>query len=104
MRYVIQSVVLASFLVFFSSLSLAGQLVNINEASAVTIAENLSGIGEAKARAIVAYRNSNGRFTSVEDLTKVKGIGPKLLEKNRTLISLSKGIKKPAIKPADSSS
>lgn len=57
--------------------------VNINQADAGTIERELQGIGPAKARAIVDYRENNGPFETVEDLLKVKGIGPKVLEDNR---------------------
>lgn len=40
----------------------------------------LEGIGEALARRIVADRESNGPFTAVDDLSRVKGIGPKTLD------------------------
>ncbi|HVJ84911.1 MAG TPA: helix-hairpin-helix domain-containing protein [Caulifigura sp.] len=43
----------------------------------------LEGIGEATARKIVADRESNGPFRSVEDVARVKGIGPATLEKIR---------------------
>jgi competence protein ComEA len=49
---------------------------------------SLSGIGEKKADAILAYRKQIGKFTSVEQLLEVKGIGPKTLEKNRHRLSL----------------
>ncbi|GGI94689.1 ComEA family DNA-binding protein [Halopseudomonas pertucinogena] len=62
--------------------------VNINDASAAEIAETLSGIGLAKAEAIVSYREENGAFESVEQLEMVKGIGPATIEKNRTRIAL----------------
>ncbi len=54
--------------------------VNINTADASAL-EAVNGIGPKKAEAIVAYRKDNGRFASIEDLTKVKGIGEKRLEK-----------------------
>ena len=62
--------------------------VNVNEADAETIARELSGIGPAKARAIVEYREENGPFKTVDDLLKVQGIGPKVLEDNRKNILL----------------
>jgi len=62
--------------------------VDINKADAATIAKELSGIGLSRAQAIVAYREKNGNFKTVEDLRKVKGIGAKTLERNRSSIRL----------------
>ena len=47
---------------------------------------SLSGIGEVKADAILAYRAENGAFQSVEQLLEVSGIGEKTLEKLRSQI------------------
>jgi len=57
--------------------------VNINTADAETLQKQLSGIGTGKAKAIVAYRETNGEFTSIDELIEVKGIGKAILEKNR---------------------
>lgn len=62
--------------------------VNVNTADAEKIAEELKGIGISKAKAIVVYREENGPFKTVEQLTEVKGIGLKTVEKNRTEILL----------------
>jgi competence protein ComEA len=62
--------------------------VDINKADAATIAKELNGIGLSKAQAIVAYRDKNGSFKTLEDLRKVKGIGVKTLERNRTNIRM----------------
>lgn len=72
--------------------SIAAQTVDINNADVATIAENLNGIGETKARAIVAYRAEHGVFVDEQDLIKVKGIGAKLFERNRSLISFGKKV------------
>jgi len=69
----------ASFGVFAAS-------VDINTADANTLEAELSGIGAAKAAAIVAYRESNGPFKRLEDLVRVKGVGEKILEKNRAIL------------------
>ena len=53
-----------------------------------TIAKELDGVGISRAQAIVDYREKNGVFKSVEELRKVKGIGAKTLEQNRSNIRL----------------
>ncbi|MEO1247551.1 MAG: ComEA family DNA-binding protein [Pseudomonadota bacterium] len=68
--------------------------VNINTADAETISAELKGIGLAKARAIVEYREKHGPFETVEDLTLVSGIGGRTLELNRGDIRLKSGSKK----------
>jgi len=74
-------------LLLLTLLPLAGAaqtLVNLNTADAATLARDLEGIGESKARAIVEHRTRNGAFRSVDELALVKGIGPKTLELNRS--------------------
>ena len=56
--------------------------VNINTASSAEL-EALPGIGPAKAKSIVEYRQKNGAFKSVEELKNVKGIGDAVLNKLR---------------------
>lgn len=58
--------------------------VDINKADASTLAAELNGVGASKAAAIVAYREANGPFRLIEDLSNVKGIGIKTVEKNRS--------------------
>ncbi|MFP7477848.1 helix-hairpin-helix domain-containing protein [Terribacillus saccharophilus] len=69
-----------------SSASDSGK-ININQADSEELTE-LNGIGEAKAQAIIAFREENGPFTSVEQLTEVPGIGEKSLENMMDQISL----------------
>lgn len=61
--------------------------VSINAASAVEL-QRLPGVGKVTAERIVAYRNANGPFASVDDLIKVKGIGKKSLAKLQPLVTL----------------
>lgn len=61
--------------------------LNVNTASAGEL-QNLPGIGEVTAERIVAYRTEHGPFATVDDLTKVKGIGAKTLEKFRGLVAV----------------
>ncbi len=62
--------------------------VDVNTADAATIAEELKGIGLSKAEAIVAYRDKHGRFSSIAELSQVKGIGARILEINQENIRL----------------
>ncbi len=63
-------------------------IVNINTADAVALTEVLTGIGAKKAQAIVEWRKQNGKFTNLEQLLEVKGIGEKTLAANRNRIKL----------------
>lgn len=63
-------------------------VVNINEAGAEELKTLLIGVGDSKAKAIIDYRKMNGKFVAVDDLSNVKGIGDKLIEKNRSRIVL----------------
>ena len=69
-----------------STVSVGGK-ININQAG-VTELQQLNGIGQKKAEAIIQYRQQHGRFQTIEDLQKVKGIGPALLNKNRQRLVL----------------
>lgn len=60
-------------------------LVDLNAADAATL-ETLPRVGPALAERILAWRTENGRFTSIEDLLAVPGIGDKMLEALRDLV------------------
>ena len=60
--------------------------VDINNAS-IDELMTLKGVGKAKAEAIVVYRK-NHCFKNIDDLTSVKGIGSKIVEKNRKEITV----------------
>lgn len=61
--------------------------VNINKATVEEIAE-LEKIGPKYAERIVQYRKEHGPFEKPEDITKVKGIGPKTFELNKDKITV----------------
>ena len=63
--------------------------IDLNQADAPTLQRELSGVGEAKAKAIVTYRESNGPFASVDELLEVKGIGKAILDKNREKLEVN---------------
>lgn len=56
--------------------------INVNTATAAELAENLYGIGIARAEAIVAYRHQHGAFVNAESLRQVPGIGAMVLNRN----------------------
>lgn len=59
-----------------------GGQININTADEQAL-QNMTGIGPAKAKAIIQYREQHGPFKTVDDLNNVSGIGDKSLEKIR---------------------
>lgn len=61
--------------------------VNINKASSTELQE-LPGIGEVKAQSIIDYREANGKFSSVDELSNVNGIGSKTVEKLRDMVEI----------------
>ncbi|WP_282032976.1 helix-hairpin-helix domain-containing protein [Metabacillus indicus] len=63
------------------------KVVNLNKASSEEL-QTLTGIGPAKAEAIIAYREEAGGFKAVEDLMNVSGIGEKSFEKVKDSISV----------------
>ena len=63
--------------------------VNLNTADEATLQRELSGVGAAKARAIVAYREANGNFASADELLEVTGIGKAIYDKNRDKVAVN---------------
>ena len=64
-------------------------VIDIHQADAATIAAALEGIGPAKAKEIVAYREMFGSFRTLDELLEVPGVGEVTLEKNRSLILIT---------------
>ncbi len=67
--------------------TLAGQRINLNTAD-VSQLSTLTGVGESKALAIIAYREENGPFTSIEDIMNVPGIKEGTYEKIKDKIAI----------------
>ena len=65
----------------------AMEMININKADVKTLT-TLKGIGKDRAFKIVEYRETNGPFQKIEDLMKVKGIGKKIFEQNKNVLSV----------------
>lgn len=74
----------------------APAIVNINEATAAELIA-LPGIGPAMAGRILAWRSAHGRFARIDDLDRVKGIGPATVKRLRPLIRI--GSPSPGIDP-----
>ena len=64
------------------------QKIDINRAE-IWLLEALPGIGEAKAQAIIAYREQNGPFRNIKELTKVEGIGTTTYEQIKELVTVA---------------
>lgn len=62
-------------------------MVNINTATAEEL-QTLPGIGPSKAETIIAYREENGGFQTIEDMMNVSGIGEKSFEKLKSSITV----------------
>ena len=60
--------------------------ININTASHTELQKALIGVGDRNATEIIKYREKNGPFKTLEDLDKVKYVGPRLLDKNKDRI------------------
>jgi competence protein ComEA len=79
-------VILLTLLLALAVPAVATAQVDINTADAKSLAMAMTGVGLVKAEAIVAYRDRNGPFKSIDDLARVKGIGAKTVEANRSSV------------------
>ena len=62
-------------------------LININAATIEQLC-TLTGVGESKAQSIIDYRNTNGNFSTIDDIKQVSGIGDALFEKIKDQITV----------------
>lgn len=84
MKLLVQWILLAAFAAAVPAF--AATQVDVNSADARSLAVSLDGVGLAKAEAIVAWRKEHGPFRTLDDLSKVEGIGPHIIERNRDAI------------------
>lgn len=80
MHYLTKLVLSLAMLV---SLQVIADPVDINTADVSILAGAIDGVGEKKAATIIAYRDAHGPFNSVDELSKVKGIGALTVDRNR---------------------
>jgi len=96
----VSKILFTCLILSFSSLSAAEKIndtdlntvqaidrIDINHADSKTLSL-LKGVGMKKAEAIIKYRDENGNFISVEDLINVSGIGKKIIELNKTKLTI----------------
>jgi competence protein ComEA len=67
---------------------LAADKVNINTADKETLMTEITGVGEKRAEAIIAWREQHGPFKSVDDLAIVSGVGQAIVDKNRDSLTV----------------
>jgi competence protein ComEA len=67
---------------------LFAEAININTADKDALMSAIKGVGEKRAEAIIAYREQNGPFKSIEELAEVRGIGASVIEANMDNLSI----------------
>jgi competence protein ComEA len=63
------------------------QIISLNKATLEQLV-SLKGVGEKKAQAIIAYRDTYGDFKSIDDLVNVKGIGMQIVSANKERLKI----------------
>ena len=79
--------ILKMFFLLLLGMGTAWSAVNINTATQSEL-ESVKGLGPAKAKAIISYREKNGQFKSVDELDKVKGFGKPTIEKLKSELTV----------------
>ncbi|MEE8233109.1 MAG: ComEA family DNA-binding protein [Gammaproteobacteria bacterium] len=67
---------------------LFAEAININTADKDALMSAIKGVGEKRAEAIIAYREQNGPFKSIEELAEVRGVGASIVEANMDNLSI----------------
>ena len=94
--------ILKNFVLVLFSVTHLFAIVDINNASSSELLE-LNGIGKAKSQKIIKYREENGCFKSIDELSRVDGISRSIVSNNRNILSIGvckKSIKKASFTPA----
>ncbi|HET58321.1 MAG TPA: ComEA family DNA-binding protein [Deltaproteobacteria bacterium] len=89
-KIAVSVIAVLSFIVFCAPAISADEVtgnININTATAEELA-TLKYVGDKLSQRIVEYRDENGSFQSAADITKVPGIGPKVLELNQDIMTV----------------
>ena len=68
------------------------EIVNLNKANASALQHYLNGIGAKKAQSIVTYRQEHKKFSKLEEIKEVNGIGDVIYKKIKSSLSLTKGV------------
>jgi competence protein ComEA len=87
MKYLSAVLIVLSLLLSVPAFAESAGPVNVNTADVETLS-SLKGIGQSRAEAIVAYREANGPFRSLHELTQVRGVGERTIEENMDRITL----------------
>ena len=87
----IKALLLATSLTLVSFSTIA-ETVNINKANAAALQHYLVGVGEKKSQSIVEYRKEHKKFTKIDQIKEVKGIGEVIFKKIKSSLSLTKGV------------
>lgn len=64
------------------------KMINLNTATQDELVRELNGIGQAKAKSIIEYREKYGPFISINQIMEVSGVGPAIFEKNKDKLSI----------------
>jgi len=95
-----KKIIIALFAMFLMTFAgFASAVVDLNAATPAEL-DALKGVGPAKAKAIIDYRDKNGPFKSVDDLAKVKGFGAKTVDKLRPELTVGGAAPAPTAAPA----
>ena len=85
----ILSNILLSILLLVPVFSFAADAIDINTADKAALMTVIKGVGEKRAEAIIAYREKNGPFKSIDELAEVSGIGQSIVDANRYVLKTS---------------